>query len=113
MCFSKRTDMITRRPSDGGSGLDRPAPQDDTVLVVVNLDPHRTREATVWLDLPALGVDGEFIVTDELTGASYWWGRGQLRPAEPGDPARPHLHRHAQRIARHTSPDQEDYSGSG
>jgi starch synthase (maltosyl-transferring) len=84
MCFSKRTDMITRRPSDGGSGLDRPAPQDDTVLVVVNLDPHRTREATVRLDLPALGVDGEFIVTDELTGASYWWGQAnyvRLNPA--------------------------------
>ena len=84
MCFSKRTDMITRRPSDGGPGLDRSAPQDDTVLVVVNLDPHRTREATVWLDLPALGVDGEFIVTDELTGASYWWGEAnyvRLNPA--------------------------------
>ena len=83
MCFSKRTDMITRRPSDGGSGLDRPAPQDDTVLVVVNLDPHRTREATVWLDLPALGVDREFIATDELTGESYLWGRANYVRLDP------------------------------
>jgi starch synthase (maltosyl-transferring) len=84
MCFSKRTDMITGRPFDGGSDQDRPGQRDDTVLVVVNLDPHRTREATVWLDLPALGVDGEFIVTDELTGASYWWGQAnyvRLNPA--------------------------------
>ena len=81
MCFSKRADMITGRPEDG---RDRPARRHDTVLVVVNLDPHRAREATVWLDLPALGVDGEFTVTDELTGASYWWGQAnyvRLNPA--------------------------------
>src|SRR5207245_2293209 len=29
----------------------------DTVLVVVNLDPHRPREATVWLDRTAVGFD--------------------------------------------------------
>jgi starch synthase (maltosyl-transferring) len=84
MCFSKRADMITGRPEDGGSGQDQPAQRDDIVLVVVNLDPDRTREATVWLDLPALGVDGEFIVTDELTGASHRWGQAnyvRLNPA--------------------------------
>jgi starch synthase (maltosyl-transferring) len=71
MCFSKRSSSIP-----------------DTVLVVVNTDPHRTREATVWLDLPALGVDGAFTVTDELTGESWRWGRAnyirldpQIRPA--------------------------------
>jgi starch synthase (maltosyl-transferring) len=80
MCFSKRADMITARP---GSGQDLPARGDDTVLVVVNLDPHRTREATVWLDLPALGVDGEFTVTDELTGASYWWGQANYVRLNP------------------------------
>ena len=83
MCFSKRADMITARPGDGGSGQDLQARRDDTVLVVVNLDPHRTREATVWLDLPALGVDGEFIVTDELTGASYRWGRANYVRLDP------------------------------
>jgi len=72
MCFSKRV-------ADA-----RPGPRDDTVLVVVNLDPYQTREATVWLDLPALGVDREFIVTDELTGESYRWGHAnyvRLNPA--------------------------------
>jgi len=83
MCFSKRADMITARPGDGGSGQDLQARRDDTVLVVVNLDPHRTREATVWLDLPALGVDGEFIVTDELTGASHWWGQANYVRLNP------------------------------
>ena len=33
------------------------ARSDDTVLVVVNLDPHGVRETTVHLDLPALGLD--------------------------------------------------------
>jgi len=49
----------------------------DTVLVVVNLDPHQPREATIWLDTGALGVvaGSEFTVTDELTGASHRWGR--------------------------------------
>ncbi len=71
MCFSKRVDS-----SPGGAGS-------DTVLVVANLDPHRTREATVWLDMPALGVDREFIVTDELTGESYRWGRANYVRLDP------------------------------
>jgi starch synthase (maltosyl-transferring) len=76
MCFSKRADRIPGMPAMGGS---------DIVLVVVNLDPHRTREATVWLDTTALGVDREFTATDELTGESYWWGNAnyvRLHPAQ-------------------------------
>jgi starch synthase (maltosyl-transferring) len=49
----------------------------------VNLDPYQTREATVWLDLPALGVDREFIVTDELTGESYRWGNANYVRLDP------------------------------
>jgi len=71
MCFSKRVDTIR-----GGPGT-------DTVLVVVNLDPHQTREATVWLDLPALGVDREFTVTDELTGESFQWGQANYVRLDP------------------------------
>ena len=71
MCFSKRV-------ADA-----HPGPRDDTVLVVVNLDPYQTREATVWLDLPALGVDREFIVTDELTGESYRWGNANYVRLDP------------------------------
>ncbi|MFF9378903.1 alpha-1,4-glucan--maltose-1-phosphate maltosyltransferase, partial [Streptomyces griseoluteus] len=50
---------------------------DDTVLVVVSLDPHHTQEATVSLDLPRLGLDWNdtLSVHDELTGETYHWGR--------------------------------------
>ena len=74
MCFSKRATIAGR-------------PGTDTVLVIVNLDPHQTREATVWLDLPALGVDREFTVTDELTGESFWWGNANYVRLDPA--ARP------------------------
>jgi len=80
MCFSKRASSIPPSPVTGGG---QGAQGDDTVLVVVNLDPHRTREATVWLDLSALGVDREFIVTDELTGESYLWGRANYVRLDP------------------------------
>ena len=46
----------------------------NTILVVVNTDPHSVRETTVHLDLKALGVDGTFRVTDLITGQSYKWG---------------------------------------
>jgi starch synthase (maltosyl-transferring) len=60
ICFSKRSQR-----------------EEDTVLVVVNLNPHAPREATVWLDLPALGMDerSQFVVSDELSGESYQWGQ--------------------------------------
>ena len=63
MAFSKR-----RRLPDG---------REDTVIVVVNLDPHAVREATVALDMPALGLDwpDHFSVYDELSGATYLWGQ--------------------------------------
>ena len=71
ICFSKRVD---KTQWTAGS---------DTVLVVANLDPRHTREATVWLDMPALGVDREFIVTDELTGESYRWGHANYVRLDP------------------------------
>src|SRR5580704_4197827 len=66
LCFSKR------------SGT-------DTVLVVVNLDPYRPREATVWLDAGALGVQpgNAFIATDELTGDSYRWSQANYVRLDP------------------------------
>jgi starch synthase (maltosyl-transferring) len=74
LCFSKRT---------GGPGTDRPA---DTVLVVVNLDPFATREATVSLDLPELGLawDDVFDVYDEISGQSWSWGRHNYVRLDPG-----------------------------
>jgi starch synthase (maltosyl-transferring) len=72
MCFSKRT------------GLDFPDGP-DLVLVVVNLDPNNAREATVWLDSAALGLDAGagFRVTDELTGQRFHWGQGNYVRLDP------------------------------
>ncbi len=48
----------------------------DTVIVVLNVDPHAPRTTTVHLDLPAIGLDWEdtFAVHDEITGADWQWG---------------------------------------
>ncbi len=64
----------------------RDAQEEDTVLVIVNLDPHQPREATIWLDLPALGLESnaDFVVTDELSGQSYRWGRANYVRLDPG-----------------------------
>ncbi|WP_414708072.1 alpha-1,4-glucan--maltose-1-phosphate maltosyltransferase [Rathayibacter festucae] len=49
---------------------------DDTLLVVVNTDPHSARETTVHIDLPALGLDwsATYEVEDLITGAVWTWG---------------------------------------
>jgi starch synthase (maltosyl-transferring) len=48
----------------------------DTVIVVANVDPHSMREATVHLDLSALGLEPGtlFDVRDVVTGARWVWG---------------------------------------
>ncbi|WP_442814134.1 alpha-1,4-glucan--maltose-1-phosphate maltosyltransferase [Streptomyces sp. NBC_00151] len=59
---------------------------DDTVVVVANLDPHHTRQATVSLDMPrlALSEDARVPVRDELTGETYNWGRSNFVRLGPG-----------------------------
>ncbi|CAM5675272.1 Alpha-1,4-glucan:maltose-1-phosphate maltosyltransferase 1 [Streptomyces aurantiogriseus] len=59
----------------------------NTVLVVVNLDPHHTQEATVSLDMPQLGLDWHESapVRDLLTGETYYWGRANYVRLEPGN----------------------------
>ncbi|MDX3351755.1 alpha-1,4-glucan--maltose-1-phosphate maltosyltransferase [Streptomyces sp. ME01-24h] len=66
----------SKRSGDGG----------DVVLVVVNLDPHHTQEATVSLNMPDLGLawHESTPVRDELTGATYHWGRDNYVRLEPG-----------------------------
>ncbi|QCX79239.1 Alpha-1,4-glucan:maltose-1-phosphate maltosyltransferase 1 [Streptomyces sp. YIM 121038] len=58
----------------------------NTVLVVVNLDPHHTQEATVSLNMPQLGLDWHesVPVRDELTGETYHWGRANYVRLDPG-----------------------------
>jgi starch synthase (maltosyl-transferring) len=68
-----------------------PGGGEDTVLVVVNLDPHRVRESMVELDMPALGMRwaDSFVVQEELTGQEWRWGqRNYVRL----DPAREPAH---------------------
>jgi starch synthase (maltosyl-transferring) len=73
LCYSKSV------LAEGGGG------ERDTVLVVVNIDPHHPREATVWLDLSALGASvGEgFVVADELSGQEFRWGQANYVRLDP------------------------------
>ena len=73
LCYSKSV------LAEGGGG------ERDTVLVVVNTDPHHPREATVWLDLSALGASvGEgFVVADELSGQEFRWGQANYVRLDP------------------------------
>jgi starch synthase (maltosyl-transferring) len=58
---------------------------DDVVLVVLNLDPHGAREATVRLDMPALGVgwDDRVLVHDEVSGNEWTWGQDNYVRLDP------------------------------
>jgi len=57
----------------------------ETVLVVVNLDPHGVRETTVRLDMTALGLswDDSVAVRDELTGETYVWTENNYVRLDP------------------------------
>ncbi len=70
LCFSKRGD----------------APHsDDVVIVVVNLDPHGTRETLVHLEMPALGLDWHqtALVDDAVTGQQWRWGETNYVRLDP------------------------------
>jgi starch synthase (maltosyl-transferring) len=71
IAFSKRA-----QTHDGG---------DDTVIVVVNLDPHGARETTLSLDMPALGFDWHetFAAHDELSGQTFRWGQHNYLRLDP------------------------------
>ncbi|HET6626514.1 MAG TPA: alpha-1,4-glucan--maltose-1-phosphate maltosyltransferase [Nocardioidaceae bacterium] len=58
---------------------------DDTVLVVVNVDPHAARETTVHLNMPALGMGWEdtFAVHDELSDQTWIWGERNYVRLDP------------------------------
>lgn len=76
VAFSKtKTQMDTGEAQ--GAATSRSAK--DTIIVVVNVDPHSTREGIVYLDLAALDVDsfnadGTFTVDELITGQSWQWG---------------------------------------
>jgi starch synthase (maltosyl-transferring) len=81
LVFSKQVSTSSTRE---GGGVD------DTVIVVINLDPHSTRETMVHLDLPALGLDwhDSLAVHDELSGQDWHWGQHNYVRLDPSsDPA--------------------------
>ncbi|MBI9116074.1 alpha-1,4-glucan--maltose-1-phosphate maltosyltransferase [Sanguibacter suaedae] len=59
----------------------------DTVITVVNLDPHATRAATLHLDLEALGIPSgdtqTFAAHDLLTSDTYAWGAQPFVQLDP------------------------------
>jgi len=61
----------------------------DAVVVVVNLDPHSTHEATLQLDLTTLGLaaDQPFNVTDAFSGLTFTWGPNPYVRLDPAEPA--------------------------
>ena len=63
---------------------------DEHVIVVVNVDPHSTRETMVHLNMPALGLDwhDSFQVHDEISGETWtWWERNYVRLDPHHEPA--------------------------
>jgi starch synthase (maltosyl-transferring) len=57
----------------------------DQVLVVVTLNPFGPEEATLWLDMGALGMEpyDRFWVRDEITGDEYQWGQSNYVRIDP------------------------------
>jgi starch synthase (maltosyl-transferring) len=74
VCYSRRL--------ESGDGDGEP---EDVLIVVVNLDPHGTRETTLHLDMPALGMDwfDNFTVDDLITGEQYQWGEHNYVRLDP------------------------------
>ncbi|WP_372699915.1 alpha-1,4-glucan--maltose-1-phosphate maltosyltransferase [Arthrobacter sp. JSM 101049] len=67
-----------------------PGQEIDTLIVVVNTDPHGARECTVSLDLEALELreqdldaEGRFTVDDLLTGQSWQWSEHNYVRLDP------------------------------
>ena len=57
----------------------------DCVLVVVTLNAFGPEEATLWLDMGALGMEpyDRFWVRDEITGDEYQWGQANYVRIDP------------------------------
>lgn len=78
VCFSRHLDA-----------WESPTGVADTVIVVVNLDPHDTAIGAIHLDLSALKISGSssscFKVRDELDGKVYDWGSANYFELNPYD----------------------------
>jgi starch synthase (maltosyl-transferring) len=58
---------------------------DDTIIVVVTLDPFGPREATLHLDMPSLGLDwhDRFVAQDLISGQSFSWSATNFVRLDP------------------------------
>ncbi len=58
----------------------------DCVLTVVTLNAFGPEQATLWLDMGALGMEpyDRFWVRDEITGEEYQWGQANYIRIDPG-----------------------------
>ncbi len=68
------------------SAEESPTGTPDTVIVVASFDPHRPQESTITLDMEALGLPDDAVVsvTDAITGERYVWGREFYVRLTPG-----------------------------
>jgi starch synthase (maltosyl-transferring) len=75
LSYSKR--VVSGAGGEGGA--------EDIVLVVINLNPFNVGEATLSLDMPALGLgwNDRIEVVDELSGARYNWGQHNYVRLDP------------------------------
>lgn len=70
---------------------------DDVILVVCSVNPHYVQEATVWWDMPVLGLDWDdrFIAHDLLTGRNWTWERSHYVRLDPHDQVAHIVHLHS------------------
>ncbi len=75
LVFSKRATVVDEHGH----------PHEDLLIVVVNVDPHATRETTVRLNMPAIGYDwhDSFPVHDELSHETWTWGEHNYVRLDP------------------------------
>ena len=66
-------------------GAFTPDGKPDSLIVIVNTDPHRVRETTVHLDLTRLGLNANSRITvqDAITGITFDWGRDNFVRLDP------------------------------
>jgi starch synthase (maltosyl-transferring) len=80
--FSKSTPVSSYSGDSTGSPGES---VQDTVIVVVNVDPHHAHETMVHLDMPALGMEwtDRFLVHDEVSGQAWTWGEHNYVRLDP------------------------------
>jgi starch synthase (maltosyl-transferring) len=78
-------DLVVHASDDDSTIVYSKTAGSDTVIVVVNIDPHGTRETSVHLDMSALGMgwNDQFVVHDEISGETWTWGEHNYVRLDP------------------------------